>query len=200
MPKGLLIALEGIDGTGITTQAARVAAWLGGKGPTVLTKEPTDSPIGLLIREALQGDVPGLPEEAMALLFAADRRHHATSVLLPALERGDSVVVDRYLLSTYAYQSLDVDLAWLKELNTGAPRPDLTLLLTVDPATSARRILERKVTERYEGGNHLKAVLANYRRLAETLGEELRVRVVEGEGTEDAVFDRLTALIAPLLG
>ena len=199
MSKGLLIALEGIDGTGITTQAARLAAWLRKRAPTVLTKEPTEGPIGLLIRRALQGDLPGVAEDVMALLFAADRIDHAREVILPALERGENVITDRYLLSTYAYQSLHLDLPWLRELNDPAPRPDATFLLTVDPKTSARRILERSQKERYEDEAHLETVLATYQSLARVLGDELHIHVVDGEGPEEEVTGRLIDALSSLL-
>ncbi|HYY53573.1 MAG TPA: dTMP kinase, partial [Myxococcales bacterium] len=109
--EGRFIALEGLDGSGTTTQAERIASVLRAQGRRVLlTREPSDGPIGTLIRLALTGRL-GLPqrsgpltEEALALLFAADRVDHLAAVIEPALERGELVVCDRYVLSSLAYQ------------------------------------------------------------------------------------------------
>lgn len=200
MPKGLLIALEGIDGTGLTTQAGRLVSWLRSTMPAHGTKEPSDGPVGRLIRQALRGTGgPPLAESAMALLFAADRIDHAATVIAPRQAAGEAVVTDRYLLSSYAYQSLELDLDWIMALNRQAPLPDLTLLLTVDPRTSRDRIARRDRRERYEDLPRLEAVLANYLRLAERLEDLLHIRIVDGSGSAEEVSRRVREAVRPLL-
>ena len=145
-PDGRFIVLEGLDGSGTTTQLERLAEALRAEGHQVrVTREPSDGPIGAQIRLALSGRL-GLPnrrgpltEDALALLFAADRLDHLASVVEPALERGEIVLCDRYLLSSLAYQGSALPLEWVEEINGRARAPDLTLFLEVDVATAARR-------------------------------------------------------------
>ncbi|MEM1415782.1 MAG: dTMP kinase [Myxococcota bacterium] len=151
------IAIEGIDGAGTTTQAARVVARLGARGvPARGTREPTGGPIGTLIRQALTGrfvvpgeDGPAAPGwETMALLFAADRLDHGQALIAPSLQAGVTVVTDRYVHSSVAYQSItgggtDAARDWVKTLNRQARRPDLTIVLDVDPAVARARRLAR---------------------------------------------------------
>src|SRR5688572_4731702 len=101
MTRGRFIALEGLDGSGTTTQAARLADALGARGRTVVrTQEPSHGPIGRLVREALRSLDAPLDPDALALLFAADRRDHVASEIEPALARGHDVVCDRYVMSS----------------------------------------------------------------------------------------------------
>lgn len=202
MKTGHLIALEGIDGSGLTTQADLLGTWLSrDRRGVAVTKEPTEGPVGQMIRSALRGDLAGSPpsESMMALLFAADRLDHARRYLNPRRESGDIVITDRYLLSTYAYQSMTLPLDWLRSLNHEAPRPDLTLLVVVDPETSAKRMANRTRRERYETTGQLTRVLENYVRLAELLKDELNVRTIDGTLSRQAVFAALQAEIRKLL-
>jgi dTMP kinase len=115
---GALIAIEGIDGAGSTTQTEMLMAWLGRAGiPAIFTSEPSKGPIGVTMRLHLgrQLDLGG--PQAEALGFAADRMDHVASEVAPALEKGLTVVTDRYYLSSLAYQALSCDLGWLLEIN-----------------------------------------------------------------------------------
>jgi dTMP kinase len=107
------------------------------------TAEPSRGPIGALIRQILAGRVVGVGESfdrsALALLFAADRLDHARGELLPALRSGKWVVSDRYVLSSLAYQALDLPQTFIATINTLAPRPDLTIFLDVPAEISLRR-------------------------------------------------------------
>lgn len=152
-PKSAFIVFEGIDGSGTSTQAERLASRLREKGRAVhLTREPSDGPIGVLIRQALRrrlvvptadgGRSPRM--ETMALLFAADRMDHLECEIEPRLERGEIVLCDRYLYSSLAYQSAtgedgEASIPWLLELNRYARTPDLVLLFDVPPAEAGRR-------------------------------------------------------------
>jgi len=146
LARGRFIVLEGIDGSGTTTQAKRLAEALEARGtPTLLTCEPTDGPVGVLIRQALKRSLPApLDWSVMALLFAADRMDHVERVIAPALAAGKTVVSDRYVLSSLAYQSVtspegEGSLPWIREINARAPAPDLTIVLDVDDAVAAAR-------------------------------------------------------------
>ncbi|MBU0674546.1 MAG: dTMP kinase [Proteobacteria bacterium] len=140
--RGLLIAFEGIDGTGKTTQIARLAQWLVGQGVvSLLTREPTDGVYGRKIRELFVDRRRVSREEELAL-FMDDRREHVAQVILPALARGEVVLTDRYYFSTAAYQgAAGLDSARIIADNeVFAPVPDLVILLTLTPAESVHRI------------------------------------------------------------
>lgn len=139
----MLISFEGIDGAGKTTQAALLVARLRERGMAVTTsREPTGGPHGMAIREAAQRGVRLPPEEELAL-FLLDRQQHVEQVIRPALDRGDVVILDRYVHSTAAYQG-GADpartLALLERQRSWAPWPDLTIWLQVSPEEAVRRI------------------------------------------------------------
>lgn len=143
---GVFICFEGGDGTGKSTQARLLADWLrADQGhDVVLTREPGATPVGVRLREVLLGHGPELGARSEALLFAADRAHHVTSLVRPALERGAIVVTDRYIDSSVAYQGagreLDGDeVSRISRWATNGLVPDLTVLLDVDPVISKAR-------------------------------------------------------------
>ena len=141
MKRGLLIAFEGIDGTGKSTQLPLLADWLRGQGCAVVeTREPTDGPYGREIR-ALYRDRSRVSRERELELFVLDRRQHVTECILPALEQGRIVLTDRYYFSTAAYQGAGGrDPAAIFAANAFAPEPDLVLLLTLPVAAGVARI------------------------------------------------------------
>lgn len=201
-PLGKFITIEGVDGSGISTQTALLQKWLGDEsaqfGKTYFTKEPTDGPVGGIIRLALAKRLKTLDEKIMALLFAADRLDHLLSRgdaeqkegILALLEKGLNVVSDRYYLSSLAYQSLAVDLEWLLEINRFALKPDLTVLLQVPIGESAqRRNTARIHDELYEREDYLIRISENYDKIARDLisrGEN--IVLVDGNRDKDAVF------------
>ncbi len=143
MTQGLLIALEGVDGSGTTSQRERVANALREQGRDVhTTAEPSTGPIGKLLREILSGDMKTTPE-TVALLFAADRLDHLKREIFPALEEGKIVLTDRYIHSSVAYQSLAMDKDWVISLNREAKLPDLAILVKVSVEVAAKRRQER---------------------------------------------------------
>ena len=199
----LFIVLEGIDGSGTTTQLERLTAHLQARGRQALaTREPSTGPIGRLLREILLGkhlnpDGSKLDGRAMALLFAADRRDHLTREIEPALAAGIDVVSDRYLLSSLAYQAVEADRAWVAHLAEGVRAPDLTFLLDVDVRTAAgRRQQANRVVERYDADQTLLAVAENYRQLAANRPD---VVTVDASGTIDQVERLLTSEVERLL-
>ena len=221
--RGYFIVVEGLDGSGLTTQTALLRDWFLAHGrEAVATKEPSEGPAGAVVRwaltrrlgypphrqhGALHADSPGawepLGDDVLALLYAADRLDHVRQEITPRLERGVTVVCDRYRLSSLAYQALGADAAWVAALNSRAPAPDLTIFLAVPVEVCAERMARRRGTvELYEETTKLRRIRANYDRLiaaAQAAGE--RVVIVDGSGTVEAVHAAVsTACQAALVG
>ena len=151
---GMFIVLEGIDGAGKSTQAKMLAKWFENKGyEVVLTKEPTDTAFGKLIRRLVltggkEGIIDGarISKEAEALLFAADRAEHVKKLIEPSLKAGKVVISDRYFYSSLAYQwARGLDLEWLINLNDFDPRADLVILLHLPVKESIKRLNGRSI-------------------------------------------------------
>jgi dTMP kinase len=156
---GLFVVFEGGEGAGKSTQVAKLAQALRGRGrQVVVTREPGATKVGAQIRQLLlDGGSADLSPRAEALLYAADRAHHVASVVRPALARGAVVVSDRYVDSSLAYQgagrTLPVDeVSWLSAWATGGLKPDLVVLLDIDPMVGLARVTGRgDGTDRLEG-------------------------------------------------
>ncbi|MHA1608230.1 MAG: dTMP kinase [Candidatus Freyarchaeota archaeon] len=166
--RGVLIALEGIDGAGKTTHALLLAEWLKGKGyKVIVTSEPTESSIGKLIRTKLaeKASHPAV----MTLLFAADRVDHFEK-LKPFIKNGAIIILDRYTESSICYQAAEgLNMEWIETVNKWVPKPDLTVLLDVDVRIALQRIKEKK-REKYEEQEFLALVRKNYLKRAEEKG------------------------------
>ena len=144
LPTGILVAIEGIDGAGKTTQAAMLKERLHEAGLAVIgTKEPTSGPWGQKLKQSAKEGRLG-PEEELRL-FMLDRREHIEGLIAPALQAGTVVVVDRYYLSSAAYQGArGMDPTRIIEDNEAfAPRPDLLVILDVVPRVGLARIRSR---------------------------------------------------------
>ena len=138
--RGKLIALEGIDGAGTTTQGTMLVQHLNAHGvPAHLTCEPSTGPVGKVIRQALQLKLGDVDPAVTALLFAADRVDHLRREVEPLLARGTHVVTDRYVYSSLAYQGIDLEQQWVATANRLATEPDLTLYLRVEPELALER-------------------------------------------------------------
>jgi len=144
--RGLLIAFEGGEGAGKTTQARLLAIWLREQGYDVIaTQEPGATKVGMRLRALLLDTAhTGLSPRAETLMYAADRAEHVDSVIAPALERGTVVVTDRYVDSSIAYQGRGRqqpvgEVAQLNRWATGGLEPDLTILLDLPPAAGLGR-------------------------------------------------------------
>lgn len=188
MKKSWLVAFEGLDGSGKSTQLPRLAEALRAEGHAVVsTREPTDGPWGRRIRAAAKsGDVPAPAEELR--WFVEDRRQHVAEVIAPALAAGKVVLTDRYFLSSVCYQGargLDPEQI-LTDSEAEFPLPDLALILEIEPAAGLARVHERgrDVEPGFEGEAFLERVAANFA----ALDRDYVVRI-DGRASPDAVHE-----------
>lgn len=172
----MFVAIEGIDGAGTSTQCTRVAAALKAQlqAHVHTTREPSDNPIGKVIRAALSAADKRFDEPTMALLFAADRLNHIRNEVQPALQDGAYVLSDRYVMSSLAYQAellgLPPDGGWIAEINRKARHADLTVLVDVDAGVALqRRIARGGPAERYDDQALQERLVLRYRALATQL-------------------------------
>jgi len=188
--KGLFIAIEGLDGSGTSTQADLLTKNLNGIGcPTFLTKEPTNNLIGGLIRGTLTKDWQASPE-CLQLLFAADRAHHLDRMIIPARENGKTIITDRYIFSTIAFGSVECDKTWLEELNRKFLLPDITFFIDVPASICIKRIKNtRNQFELFEREKVLEQVRKNYLSLAKQ--KKYNIVVISGENNIDEISQKL---------
>jgi dTMP kinase len=185
---GKLIVLEGIDGAGTTTQAQKLAETLKAAGREVhLTREPSDGPIGKLLREMLGGKHKPVDAATMALLFAADRADHLGREVEPALKRDAIVISDRWYHSSLAYQGSEEDREWILTLNARARRPDLTIVLDVPPELAAeRRAVDQRAEEIFDALETQRRVAQAYRLVVDRLQDREWIVVLDGtQGVEE---------------
>ena len=204
--RGRFFALEGIDGSGKSTQLPLLARRLEALGrPCVQTREPTGGPMGTLLRQVLTGQVD-CDSRVVAPLFVADRLDHLLRKgdgLLALVEGGTDVLCDRYYFSSYAYQSVDLPLEWVIGANRPCAdllRPDATLFLDVDPELALERIARgRDHTELFETRERLTHTREQYFRAFEAEKDRERILILPGdlppEELSRAIWDR----VAPLL-
>ena len=207
---GLLIAFEGVEGSGKTTQAARLTEHLGARGVDVVsTREPGGTPAAEAIREILlarEGDA--LDDRAEALLYAAARAEHVTQVIAPALRRGAVVVSDRYVDSSLAYQGhgRGLEISALADVNrwaTGGTRADLVVLLDLPASDGLERARRRRgvdAADRLEGQpqDFHERVAAGFAALAKE--EPDRFVVIDASGDIDEVAAQVAAVVEARLG
>ena len=201
--RAIFVVLEGIDGSGTTTQLDRLVKHLEARGRRAhATREPSKGPIGLLLRELLLGR-HALPDgtpadgQAMALLFAADRRDHLRREIEPHVAAGTDVVSDRYLMSSLAYQAEEADRTWVAGLARALRPADLTLLLDVPVEIAAsRRRAAGRVVERYDDDGVQSRVAESYRRLAAADASSV---VIDGRASVDEVAAAVAVEVDRLL-
>ncbi len=186
-----LIAIEGIDGAGTTTQCQRLAQ----RFDLYATREPSDRPIGKLLRSILRFETDVVDEKAVALLFAADRLDHVGAEIVPQLAER-SVITDRYVMSSIVYQSLVIDRAFVADINRFARPADLTILVDVDAdVAESRRAGRGGPAERYDRRAVQERLAAAYRTEAAHHG----ALIVDGNGDADSVFAALVPLVQSCL-
>jgi dTMP kinase len=205
MSQGRFVVLEGIDGAGTTTQASLLAKRLKAAGSAVrTTREPSDGPVGTLIRQVLSGRIVGAGGlapgwETMALLFAADRMDHVETEIEPFLANGGVVISDRYDASSLAYQSVSSGrggedaVSWIRTLNRYARRPDVTIVLDVpSDVAAARREVRGEAAQLYEQNEVQRSLVVFYRDLAKHMPKD-RVVLVDATGSVEQVADAIHA-------
>ena len=204
MARGLLVVFEGPEGAGKSTQLRLLADWLGARGRDVVAvREPGGTIIGDEIRRILLDPTADIVPRSEALLFMASRAQLVEREIRPALESGATVLLDRFFLSTYAYQGVgrgipEADLRAANTIATQGLVPDLTLLLTMPVAAGLARAIDRGERDRME-----RADLEFHERVARAF-EAFATRewqeehpecgpivLVDANGTQPAVFDRV---------
>ena len=202
--RGLLITVEGVEGSGKTTHCKRLGQWLGARGlEVVLTSEPDGTPLGSAIRGLFETDSVAPTPLTQTFLFMAARQQHVAQVIRPALARGAVVVSDRYADATLAYQGFGggMELETIRDLNalaTGGVMPDLTILLDVDPAEGIRRISDRPLDafEKMDMGFH-RRVREGYLEIARA--EKNRIVVLSAAQPKDALHAAVVRAVEGLL-
>jgi len=197
MHKGLFIVIEGIDGTGKSTQAKRLGEWFVSQSREVVTsREPTEGPWGKKIRST--GETGRLSPEEELEYFLRDRRQHVEELIEPALSAGKVVILDRYYFSTMAYQGArGMDPQEIRRLNEEfAPVPDILLILDLDVEEAIKRIGMRGETNEFEQREGLERC----RDIFLSLGSETYAKVLPAEGTVDeisqSIQDTVTARLS----
>lgn len=200
----MLIVLEGAEGVGKSTQLRRLAEWLESRGETVVAvREPGGTVVGDEIRRILLDPASDITAHAEALLFMASRAQLVERVVRPALASGEAVLIDRFFLSTYAYQGAgrglpEEEIRAANRVATGGLVPDLTLLLELPAGEGMARAARRGERDRMEraadefhrrvGEAFARFASAEWQRAHPECGP---IVTIDGTGSEDAVFARL---------
>jgi len=188
------IVLEGLDGAGTTTQARLLVEGLRAAGHHVaLTAEPTDGPIGRLIRDALHRRVP-LETPTLAYLYAADRHEHlwgSRDSISTGLEKG-FVVSDRYIFSSLAYQTIDAPAELVEALNAPFPFPEHLIYVDLSPERAEERRKGRGAPDIFENLTFQRRVAGNYEEVLEGAGaSKMRLHRIDGEAAQEDVAVRI---------
>jgi len=189
--RGKFYVLEGIDGSGKSTQAKLLSEYLKQQGrKVVLTCEPTYEPIGKTIRDCLTHKMDAHPI-TIATLFAADRHEHIvhpTYGIMQYLDAGYDVVSDRYLLSSYAYQSLECNMDWvmqINKINENLLLPDVNFYIDLTAKEAMERIQANRVEiDLYETEDILQKVYDNYQNSFDKIPESFRSKIIKINGNQ----------------
>jgi dTMP kinase len=192
--KGCFIVIEGLDGSGKTTQATLLANQLSKAYKVFCTAEPSHGKIGTFIRESCLYEKKRLPTEAEALLFASDRIEHMQNELAPALAEGKIIICDRYIYSSLAYQgSAGLSLAWIKTINARASQPDFSIFIDVSPERVLERLRRKKsVMETLETQQKVREIYMKF-------VEEGELILLDGDKPKDVVAETLYSMVLSLL-
>ena len=192
---GLFVDIEGLDGSGCSTQVRRVSQALKKEKVKVHpTKEPSRGPIGKLVRSALKGEFDSLPPASVQLLFAADRGRHLKGEIIPKLEKGQLVITDRYLWSSVAFGSIDLSKEWLLNLNQEFILPDLSIFIDVSPQECLKRTKKEKASlELYDKRGELERAWDTYHFL--TNKYPFYFYVVDGERKPEEITEDILGII-----
>ncbi len=203
----LLIVIEGVDGSGKSTQIELLKTRLNNRGhKAYITHEPTDSPIGAVIRNIMKGRIQTSPS-AIAALFAADRLDHIYNDVNGMKKKRDKegyhIIASRYYFSSYAFQGEYVDVDWIVHLNAMAKKQfpaDITIYLDVDPETCYERITNhRSDIEIYETKEKIKKVHQAYLKYFREFDQGENIVLINGNQSIEAIEKDIWTVIAPLL-
>jgi len=202
----MFIAFEGIDGSGKSTQVKLLTNKLKSLGYKVYsTFEPTDSPIGSVIRNIFNHRLKA-DNRTVAGLFVADRIDHLlneSNGIIKKLEEGYIVITDRYYFSSYAYHGVDMSMDWVIEANSISKdllKPDLNIYIDIKPESSMARIIkDRSAIELYENQHYLEKVRSKYFEAFQKLKREENISIVDGENDTIAIENEIWNIILPLL-
>ena len=194
MKKNLFIAIEGIDGSGKSTQVKLLADNLTKAGHKVYyTSEPTDGPIGIMIRNIFSHKIEA-DHRTIAGLFVADRLDHLlkkTNGILKKLEEGYTVITDRYYFSSYAYHGAHMSMDWVIEANSLSAdllRPDLNIYIDISPETGMKRLnLGRSSMELFETTENLIKVKDKYFEAFEKLKTQENIFITDGNRSPELI-------------
>jgi dTMP kinase len=195
MKKNLFIAFEGIDGSGKSTQVKLLSDSLEKAGHKIYTTfEPTDSPIGKMIRDIFNHRLEA-DHRTIAGLFVADRLDHLlnkSNGILKKMEDGFTVITDRYYFSSYAYHGAHMPLDWVIEANSLSAdllRPDINIFIDISPEISLKRISDsRSSMELFETLDNLRQVKDKYYEAIGKLKDKERVFITDGNRPPEAIF------------
>lgn len=196
--RGKFIAVEGIDGSGKSTQVAALCSRLKAEGHQVYpTFEPTNGPIGSLIRQMFSTRIIA-DDKTIAALFVADRLDHLQNPvngILKKLEEGITVITDRYYFSSYAYHGAHMPLEWVIQSNALSAellRPDLNIFIDIPPEVGFERVhANRADVEIYETLENIKKVYATYQEAFELLKGEEKIASIDGNRSKEEVANDL---------
>ncbi len=182
--KGKFVVFEGLDGAGTTTQMKLLSVEFEKRGKkTFVTHEPTENPIGKLVRAALQKKFATTPS-ALALLYASDRDDHLYNPcygIVPMLDEGINVISDRYFYSSIAYQAVQCDGAFIKTINSTFPHADCIIFIDTPVSDCMARIEKRgEEKELFEKEDYLNKVRDNYLKEFSTLPEGVKLITIDG--------------------
>ncbi len=191
---GFFVDIEGLDGSGASTQVALVSQKMKEMGiQPFATKEPTNGPVGELIRKILKGGHKNISPVSLRLLFAADGGFHLDQEIIPRLKKGRMVITDRYAWSSVAFGSVDLSKEWLFELNKDFILPDLTFFIEVEPDVCLERLVEeKKGVALFRKKEELMHTWDTYRWLAEKYWWA-QITMVDGEKPEEEVAEAILA-------
>lgn len=196
---GLFIAFEGLDGSGSEFFAAKLSEILAKSGYRIcITKEPTNNLVGGIIRAQLTGEWK-TNSEALQLLFAADRSHHLKTEIIPSLNMCKVVISDRYVFSSIAYGSQDIDdESWLERINARFILPDIIFLIKVSPKLCALQAKKSHYEiELFKKTEELEKVWKIYQKLGKKYPN---VFVINGEQKENKAMEDIFKIVKKKLG
>lgn len=210
MTRGKFFVLEGIDGAGTTTQTRLLSSYLTINGLNPLaTAEPSQYPAGQLIRHLLRNRVQRdaldaamkIGRRTLAELFYYDRWEHVKEEIEPALAQGRPVVCDRYLISSAAYQSMDILMEEIIQMHNGILAPDITFFLSVPSKVGYDRVNARgEAKEIFEHEETLSRVARAYDEAIEKVGKWQKVVTIDGTLKPEQIFAKIRESIDPIYG